>query len=347
MTAIPPNLQMVPRPPGSVSFYPSVIPVQDTAPASSALVWFDSSTVPAVLKTWNGSVWVAAGGGGTDPTKVAKTGDTMTGTLTMADAKVSAGTTTDVLGTALEVIRNAIATGRIDQNSNGLRVQALTGTLQLRGTGNSGISIDSAGVADLVAVPTVAAAPLPRPLALARRPKISSYLAPALLTASAAGSSPFASGAVPALEFVIPQTMTIDQLGFRVTTLEAAMNAKVLLYSSDSDGYPSTLVKDSGAISCAATGDILATFTGVVLTPGSYWAVIRSNAGSAVRFLCGVQSPRVPISTGTTNLWNTVNYLTIDPGTYAAPNATIATWTDNTTTGSNNVMPVIFMRRSA
>lgn len=381
---IPASLQMVPRPVGSVSYFPSVIPVQDTPPASSALVWFDSSVTPAVLKAWDGAAWVAAAGGtGSDPTRVAKAGDTMTGNLTVNDAKVSAGTTTDVLGSALEVIRNAIVTGRIDQNANGMRVQALTGTLQLRGTGNTGIAIDSAGVADFANAPTIAGVGLAETIddrvatllvqgtgitltyndaantltvaasggaayaAPPRRPKISSYVAPRGLTASAAGAAAFGSGAVPALEFEIPQAMTIDQLGFRVTTLEAAMNAKVLLYSSDADGYPTTLVKDSGAISCAAAGDILATFTGVALAAGTYWAVIRSNAGSAVRFLCGVQAPRSPISTGTTNLWNTVNYLTIDPGTYASPNATISTWTDTTTTGSNNVMPVIFMRRSA
>jgi lysophospholipase L1-like esterase len=56
-----------------------------------------------------------------------------------------AGTSTDILGTALSVLRNGSAVGRIDNNAGGLRVQAQAGTLQLRGSGNDGIGIDSAG----------------------------------------------------------------------------------------------------------------------------------------------------------------------------------------------------------
>lgn len=74
---------------------------------------------------------------------VLKTGDTMTGSLTATT--LTAGTATDVLGTALSVIRNNVAVGRIDNNASGLRVQAQNGSLQLRGTGNTGIAIDASG----------------------------------------------------------------------------------------------------------------------------------------------------------------------------------------------------------
>ena len=74
---------------------------------------------------------------------VLKTGDTMTGSLTATT--LTAGTATDALGTALSVIRNNVAVGRIDNNASGLRVQAQNGSLQLRGTGNTGIAIDASG----------------------------------------------------------------------------------------------------------------------------------------------------------------------------------------------------------
>lgn len=74
---------------------------------------------------------------------VLKTGDTMTGSLTATT--LTAGTATDALGTALSVIRNNVAVGRIDNNASGLRIQAQNGNLQLRGTGNTGISIDASG----------------------------------------------------------------------------------------------------------------------------------------------------------------------------------------------------------
>lgn len=60
-------------------------------------------------------------------------------------SSLTAGTATDVLGTALSVIRNNVAVGRIDNNASGLRVQAQNGSLQLRGTGNTGIAIDASG----------------------------------------------------------------------------------------------------------------------------------------------------------------------------------------------------------
>ena len=75
--------------------------------------------------------------------KVDKTGDVMTGSL--AATTFTAGTATDVLGTALSVIRNNVEVGRIDNNASGLRVQAQSGSLQLRGTGNTGIAIDASG----------------------------------------------------------------------------------------------------------------------------------------------------------------------------------------------------------
>lgn len=74
---------------------------------------------------------------------VLKTGDTMTGSLTATT--LTAGTATDALGTALSVIRNNVEVGRIDNNASGLRVQAQNGSLQLRGTGNTGIAIDASG----------------------------------------------------------------------------------------------------------------------------------------------------------------------------------------------------------
>jgi len=69
---------------------------------------------------------------------------TYSGNAVYNNASLSAGTTTDVLGTALSVIRNSIAVGRIDNNVSGLRVQAQTNSLQLRGTSNVGITIAGA-----------------------------------------------------------------------------------------------------------------------------------------------------------------------------------------------------------
>lgn len=89
-----------------------------------------------------------------------KAGGTMTGTLTMQSAKVVAGTTTDVLGSALEVVRNGVTVGRVDNNGSNMRVQAQNGVLQLRGTGNNGMSVDSTGLVTFDKTPAVGGAAL-------------------------------------------------------------------------------------------------------------------------------------------------------------------------------------------
>ncbi len=110
---------------------------------TSSLYWKETYTDKLFLNstaTLNGST------AGT----VAITGN-VTSTGTGSFTTVTAGTTTDVLGTALTVIRNNVAVGRIDNNASGLRVQAQTGTLQLRGTGNTGIAVGSTGKATFAA----------------------------------------------------------------------------------------------------------------------------------------------------------------------------------------------------
>lgn len=64
MSGTPANLQFVPRPPESVAFYPSLIPVQDQEPATSAMMWCDTSSSPPTLRGWNGSAWVVLAGPG-------------------------------------------------------------------------------------------------------------------------------------------------------------------------------------------------------------------------------------------------------------------------------------------
>lgn len=106
---------------------------------TSSLYWSNTYTDRLYL---NPTAYLDGSTAGT----VAITGN-VTSTGTGSFTTVTAGTTTDVLGTALTVIRNNVAVGRIDNNASGLRVQAQTGTLQLRGTGNAGIAVSSTGKA--------------------------------------------------------------------------------------------------------------------------------------------------------------------------------------------------------
>jgi hypothetical protein len=79
--------------------------------------------------------------------KVNKAGDTMTGEL-VASAGLRAGPASG-FGNALWVVRDGVNVGRIDNNQlsgGGMRIQAVTGVLQLRGTANSGLLVGATGV---------------------------------------------------------------------------------------------------------------------------------------------------------------------------------------------------------
>ena len=72
---------------------------------------------------------------------------TFTGNVTVNDAKVTAGTTTDVFATAFEVKRNDVVTGIVDNYTSGVRLKAASGNVYVHGSGDSGFYIDSSGVA--------------------------------------------------------------------------------------------------------------------------------------------------------------------------------------------------------
>lgn len=79
-----------------------------------------------------------------------------------------------------------------------------------------------------------------------------------------------------------------DTIGFRVTTLVAASNAKIGLYGNaggTDDPYPGSLLFDSGDLSTASAGDKTATVTAAIqaLRPGAlYWLVLHPSAAITV-----------------------------------------------------------------
>lgn len=79
--------------------------------------------------------------------KVNKAGDTVTGGLAV-NGGVSAGPTSG-FGNAYSVVRDGVQVGRIDNNQvsgGGMRVQAMSGVLQLRGSANSGFLVGATGI---------------------------------------------------------------------------------------------------------------------------------------------------------------------------------------------------------
>ena len=105
-------------------------------------------------------------------------------------------------------------------------------------------------------------------------------------SATALTTSAPAANTLRALPFTAPaRGGTLDRIGIYVTTLAAATNARVGIYTSTSDAnlYPATLVVDSGALSTATTGLKAATIN-VALTPGAlYWLAHVGDGAPTLR----------------------------------------------------------------
>lgn len=301
-------------------------------------------------------------------------GGTLTGDLLLPNNKLRAGTSSDVLGSALEVLRNGVQVGRIDNNSSGLRVQAQSGTLQLRGSGNTGISIDSAGVADFASSPLVAGASLSEIIddrvaaLLAQGSGITltyndaagtltiaatstggamlSTTAPSgwWLTAANASSSAdmtlSPTGTQWPSRYVIPTAGTFDYIGLKISGADAAVSGKILLYNSDTLGLPKDLVYTSDPISFAATGDFNYTLAPLSLPAGVYWGFFRVNsAGSGTARIKGVmqsfqQGDMHPETFHVAQATLLNTWIKADPGSYASPGATVTSLSADYNTGT-------------
>jgi hypothetical protein len=172
-------------------------------------------------------------------------------------------------------------------------------------------------------------------------PKVNQFIQPVARAASTSASA-WSTGVVPGSPIDIGSSITIDALSTQVSTLEAATSGKILLYSSDAEGQPSTLVA-SAIVDASSTGQKTTTITPLTLQPGIYWVFIRSNSpGGLVRFTA--ITPGGPGAVTATAVGPITSFaITADVGTYAAPNATPTTLTY----GASTQATYAALRRSA
>jgi len=176
-------------------------------------------------------------------------------------------------------------------------------------------------------------------------PKSGHYIQPAA-GETAAGVSAYATNTVQMSPVVIPVSLSVDALAVNVSTGEA-IDLRLLLYSSDSDGHPSTLVT-SVTVNATSTGNVVGTLgSPVALSAGLYWTAVRSNGGSTVRVTSMiVQQAISPILSGVrSSLSGNARAMLPegDVGTYASPSATISSWTYNNLGTAS--YPLVFLRR--
>ncbi len=139
--------------------------------------------------------------------------------------------------------------------------------------------------------------------------------------------------------YVPAYNVTIDQLGISVSTLLASANAKCVIYDSDSNGRPTTILRETANISAAANATVFGSITSLTLTAGkTYWIGVRASGTFTLRTLAVGALPALDYTSAATPAARQTLILT---ETFA--NAA-ANWTYASSQHSNALMPLVLMR---
>lgn len=140
--------------------------------------------------------------------------------------------------------------------------------------------------------------------------------------------------------FVVRHAITIDQLGCSISTIVAGATVKLVIYDSDAQGRPTTILRETAAIDANSTAATrFAAIAALTLQPGKiYWLGLRSSSTATIRtvnaaaaFVLSSTNAATPVQQ--TSLTKTETYAT------AAAN-----WTYAAAQHSNLGPPLILMR---
>jgi hypothetical protein len=175
-------------------------------------------------------------------------------------------------------------------------------------------------------------------------PKSGQYLYPNTSAQWGIGAATYTTGADFFVPLVLAGEISCDTLACRITTAEAGVNVRILLYASDADGHPTTLVA-TGTASTAGAGQVDVTFSPVTLPAGLYWGALRTDAGSAVRFWALQSHQIIGGGIGPDALDAKTPLPSAQVGTYASPNTTLGTITYSGTSGTSSTVPFVAIGR--
>jgi hypothetical protein len=133
--------------------------------------------------------------------------------------------------------------------------------------------------------------------------------------------------------------VTIDQLGCSISTGVASSNVKCIIYASDANGRPSTVLVETANIDAGSNATRFANISSTTLTAGTlYWVGLRSSSTATVRTLGVGSTYAVTYTSAATPAIESALILT---ETFA--NAA-ATWTYAASQHSNALVPLVLMR---
>lgn len=136
------------------------------------------------------------------------------------------------------------------------------------------------------------------------------------------------TGNIYGCPILLGQACPIDGMSISMITADSGEPIRLLLYQSDLYGHPTTLVATGTGTSPAGGADLTFSFSSVTIPAGLYWAFVRTDDSSTIRFR-GWQGTQVmaAFSGIATSFQTQRNPLPlINPGLYASPISPITTW---------------------
>lgn len=135
--------------------------------------------------------------------------------------------------------------------------------------------------------------------------------------------------------------LSIDQLAINCTTAVASATAKIVVYSSDANGRPGTLLTETAALDLGTTGVKTAAWAATLRESETYWFGVRHSATATISAWAAQATPDLPVAAVTTSaakiLRRTLAYATAAPSSYGFAIADV-------TAGLTAVAPAIWLR---
>lgn len=127
--------------------------------------------------------------------------------------------------------------------------------------------------------------------------------------------------------FILPTQCTFDRLSARIATGDSnSPLIKPLIYSSGTNGYPSTLVHTGAPMDCSVGSTDINNTVNLTLSAGKYWYGAIGTGGTGAYRIRGITQPNPsPVDSRSFNELGVsgTTALQVDLGTYASPRATI------------------------
>lgn len=92
-----------------------------------------------------------------------------------------------------------------------------------------------------------------------------------------------AAGRLELAPFFVSEDFAIDRIGVAVSTAVASSLCKILVYDSGSDGWPGSVVYQSGDLDCSTTGAKEATVSFTFTAGVKYWIGTWANSTQTLR----------------------------------------------------------------